>query len=67
MLIDRKRAIRRLARVNYSAGKMFLAQRRLAEADEFLSKAIRFAPGYFKTYPFWFACKVARILQLSRS
>jgi glycosyltransferase involved in cell wall biosynthesis len=66
MLTDGKRALRRLARVHYSAGKILLSQRRLDEADEFLTKAIRFAPGYLKTYAFWFACKVARLLRLSR-
>ncbi len=66
LLSDTKRALRRLARVHYSTGKILLQQRRFAEADGYLRKAIRFAPAYLKTYPFWLICQLGRLLGLTR-
>ena len=45
-------AMRRLARVNYSAGKLLLQQFRCREAWGYFWKALRFCPGYIKAYPF---------------
>ncbi|MBN1556346.1 MAG: glycosyltransferase family 2 protein [Phycisphaerae bacterium] len=50
--IPRAKAMRRLAKVNYSAGKLLLRQFRCREAMKRFVKALRFRPGYFKAYPF---------------
>jgi glycosyltransferase involved in cell wall biosynthesis len=51
-LIPRKKAMRRLAKVNYSAGKLLLQQFQCRAALKRFAKAIRFRPGFLKTYPF---------------
>lgn len=51
-LIPKAKALRRLAKVNYSAGKLLLQQFQCRAALNHFGKAIRFAPGFLKTYPF---------------
>lgn len=50
--LPRAAAMRRLARVNYSAGKLLLRQFRCREATEHFAKALHFQPGFWKAYPF---------------
>ena len=66
LLTDTKKALRRLARVHYSAGKILFQRRRFQEANALFDKARQFAPTYLKTYSFWFMCRLARLLGLDR-
>ena len=66
LLSDTSKALRRLSRVHYSAGKILLQQRRFERAQEFLSKAIRRKPTYLKVYPLYAICRLGRLLGLSR-
>lgn len=50
--VPRQVAMRRLARVNYSAGKILLREFRCREAWRHLARAIQYRPGVLKVYPF---------------
>jgi glycosyltransferase involved in cell wall biosynthesis len=58
-LLDRRRAMRRLGRVNYVAGKILLAQGSPRQALAHLGKSIRYRPGYLRAYPYWAAAWLA--------
>jgi len=49
-LVDRPAAMKRLAKVHYSAGKNLLAEGRPREAAAWLKKASRFRPAWLKPY-----------------
>jgi len=66
LLADRNKARRRLARVHYGTGKILLQQRRCRQAEQYLAKAVRLAPTRLKAYPFYAACKLARVFGLGR-
>ncbi len=66
LLDDHRAALRRLARVNYSAGKILTQQRRFGEASGYLRKAIRYCPTHLKTYPLYLASLLGSLLGLSR-
>jgi glycosyltransferase involved in cell wall biosynthesis len=50
-LVDRTLAMRRLAKVNYHAGKILLKEFRGREALGYLTKALRFKRSYGRVYP----------------
>jgi hypothetical protein len=50
-LIPPSKARPRLAKVNYSAGKLLLAQGRFREAFGYLKKAVGYRPGLLKAWP----------------
>ncbi len=50
-VVDRKLAMRRLAKVNYHAGKILLKEFRGREAIGYLIKALRYRKGYGRVYP----------------
>ncbi|MBN1942145.1 MAG: glycosyltransferase family 2 protein [Phycisphaerae bacterium] len=50
--IPRAAAMRRLAKVNYSAGKLFLQRFQCRKALRRFTKALKFRPGFWKCYPF---------------
>jgi glycosyltransferase involved in cell wall biosynthesis len=54
-LVDPIKARRRLAKVNYHAGKLLLQQRQCRQARPYLKKALHFHPGYLKVYAFYLA------------
>lgn len=56
-------AMRRLAKVNYSAGKILLAEGKPREALEYLAKAIRYRRPFLKAYPFYLAARLAAALR----
>ncbi|MCD4825936.1 MAG: glycosyltransferase [Phycisphaerae bacterium] len=51
-LVPRPKAMRRLAKVNYHAGKILVQQFENRQALPYLFKAIQYRPGYLKVYPF---------------
>lgn len=51
-LLPRRQALRRLAHVNYSAGKLLLQRFRCREAARYLARAIGHRPTYVKAYLF---------------
>ncbi len=50
-VVDRTLAMRRLAKVNYHAGKILLKDLRGREALAYLTKAIGYRKGYLRVYP----------------
>ncbi len=65
LLKEKQKARRRLARVQYGAGKILFQQRRFHEAAEYLRKARQIDPSFWKTYPFAIATAVGRFLGLA--
>lgn len=65
LLSDHKRALRRLGRVHYSAGKQLMKERNYPDAETYFAKALRWAPAYVKVWPLYLACKVGRLVGLS--
>ena len=54
-IIDTGAAMKRLAKVHYSAGKALLSDGELPLARQFFRKAIGYQPGKLKVYPFYVA------------
>jgi glycosyltransferase involved in cell wall biosynthesis len=50
-LIPKRHAMKRLAKVNYHAGKILLKELRGREATPYLAKALRYHPTYWRVYP----------------
>ena len=65
-LLPRTAALRRLARVHYSAGKILLKERSYAEARRFLAKALRYRRATLKAYPLFLAACLAGALAAAR-
>ena len=62
-LVDRSAAMKRLARVHYSAGKLSLAEGRPHEAARLLAKAVGFRRAGLKPYPYYLAALVAGLFR----
>lgn len=62
-LVPHAKAMRRLAKVNYSAGKLLLQQFQCRAALKRFIKALRFQPGFVKAYPFAFLSLPGSILR----
>ena len=58
LLQNRRRALARLAKVRYSAGRLFLGQKEYPDAAEYLAKAIRYCPTFVKSYPYYLFAKL---------
>ena len=50
--VAKDKAMRRLAKVHYSAGRGLLAEKRYAEAREHFRKAVGYRPGLLRAYPY---------------
>ena len=62
-LIPRRHAMRRLAKVNYHAGKILLKERRGREAVPYLAKALKYRPTYLRVYPQFLAALLIAIVR----
>lgn len=62
-LVPKPQAMRRLAKVNYHAGKILLQHFRCREALPYLLKAIRYRPSYLRVYPPALAAAVGAIVR----
>ena len=60
-IVARRAAMKRLADVHYSAGKILLSDGRWKKARSQLKKAIRFRRGHLKAYPFYVAACAASL------
>jgi glycosyltransferase involved in cell wall biosynthesis len=58
LLPHRAGALYRLAKVRYSAGKIFLGDKQYQDAAEYFAKSIRFCPRFLKSYPYYLAAKL---------
>ena len=61
-ILSKNRALARLAKVNYSVGKIMLRQGSYGQAEKFLAKALRYHRGCLKAYPFFLTAKLMSIL-----
>jgi glycosyltransferase involved in cell wall biosynthesis len=62
-LIPHTKAMCRLAKVNYSAGKLLLQQFQCRKALRRFIKALKFRPTYLKVYPFAFLSLIGAIFR----
>ena len=58
LLQHRRRALSRLAKVRYAAGRLFLGQKEYQDAADYLAKAIRYCPTFVKSYPYYLLAKL---------
>lgn len=66
-LVEPKAAMKRLAKVHYSAGKTLLAEGRFREAKQYLAKAIQFQPSKLKIYPYYLASVACGLFKIGNS
>ncbi len=62
-LVPRKKALARLAKVNYHTGKLLLQQFQCRQALPYLTKALRYRPTYLKVYPLALAGVIGSIIR----
>jgi len=62
-LVARPAAMKRLAKVHYSAAKALLAEGNPHQAAAYLAKAIHFRPAWLKPYPYYLAALAAGVFK----
>jgi glycosyltransferase involved in cell wall biosynthesis len=62
-MINAPRAMRRLARVRFAAGRLLMAQKEYGDAADYFARAIRYCPTFIKSYPYYL---IARTILLTR-
>jgi glycosyltransferase involved in cell wall biosynthesis len=62
-LVPKRKAMRRLAKVNYHAGKILLQQFQCRQAVGYLYKAVRYRPAYLKVYPLLLAATLGALVR----
>ena len=62
-LIPKHKAMKRLAKVNYHAGKILLKGFRGREATPYLAKALKYHPTYLRIYPQLLAALLVAIVK----
>ena len=62
-LVPRKKALSRLAKVNYHTGKLLLQQFQCRQALPYLIKALHYRPTYLKIYPLAIAAAIGAIIR----
>ena len=62
-LIPPSGAMRRLAKVRYHTGRLYLSQREYKLAAQCLRKAISYSPAFVKSYPYYLTARLRHFIQ----